>query len=946
MFPTPTPTYNFVAHNATEAQEIQILHQIQQHAITAYQGYLLFLSFALPLPLSWRLAMYDFFLTLPIQLNVWEFLLILFVAPPVILICLYFLVRLIWSFLQNDFPNLVSKVTQNKDALTFLELTFPSNTTKSAFATEQLYKLLHTLSRRSDGLFSQKKTYSLEIIASRDQGIRYVLAIPQKEKDTISRNLLSFLPGLKVKEITDYLSLDQESTHGSGTMGIAELKLSSDFTLPLQDQKVLSEHDSISFLTGNMTQLEKGELIAFQIVTTPLLSNTHSKQAKWMQKVKSQIYKGKPLEPLLKKRSLFPELPSPLFLILGLPVWVGIFIVKVCITMVGAFIQNDTKGLPFFEDEADKLQQILNPYEQELATVVKEKTSQALFETSIRVLVLAKSEEELGSRIDGLSGAFGQFTSNHQELTMKNTFLGFPRLDTRLSQFKNRVLSSGFGSGENPVLSTSELSDLYHFPYTDVTKTENLVKTRETMLPAPLSLKQETSSAVTIGKNIYADRETLITIPYKQRKEAMYMIGASNMGKTTILANMIYQDMVNGKGLCLLDPHGDVTKYLLSIVPENRKKDVIYLNPLDNEYISGLNTLAPQGVDLQSQENQDRITSSVISIFQKQTEKEYWGPRLEHILRNALLTAFLVDTPTPIPTLYTVQMLLTDKQYRNTIAEKLKDPVLKRFWKKEFGLYGNMQIASVISPVTNKLGKFITNHVSQKILLQQQTTMDMAKIMDEGKILLVNLSKGELGEDRSFFFGTMITSLIQLAAYQRAKIPEKERKDFYLYIDEFQNFATSSFAEIVSETRKYRVYPILSHQNTAQIVDKNLLKIILGNVGTLIALRTSPDDEAVVLPFFAPEVKKGDLVNLKPHQFIIKVRNEKLEDAFTGETMVLDQKGSEKIVKEIITESQKQYARPVEEVEQELEKLFSYENSKDVSKNIKPRGKGKKTRKV
>jgi hypothetical protein len=293
-----------------------------------------------------------------------------------------------------------------------------------------------------------------------------------------------------------------------------------------------------------------------------------------------------------------------------------------------------------------------------------------------------------------------------------------------------------------------------------------------------------------------------------------------------------------------------------------------------------------------------------------------------------------------------VQLLLTDKTFRKQITEKLIDPVLKRFWSKEFGLYGDMQLASVISPITNKIGKFITNQLTRHILLQEKSTINISQIMDEGKILLVNLSKGELGEDRSFFFGTMITSLVQLAAYERAKLSESNRRDFYLYIDEFQNFATNTFTEIVSETKKFHIYPILSHQNTAQIEDKDLLKIILGNVGTLISLRTSPDDEAVVLPFFAPEVRQGDLVNLKPHQFVIKIRSEKLEDAFTGETVVLDEQESSKTTEEIIKQNRRQYAKSVEEVEKELQKVFSVDTKEPSVNDKKPPKKNKKTKKV
>jgi len=472
------------------------------------------------------------------------------------------------------------------------------------------------------------------------------------------------------------------------------------------------------------------------------------------------------------------------------------------------------------------------------------------------------------------------------------------------------------------VLSASELSDLYHFPYTDTTKTAGLVKSKSQELPAPLSFKKSSTQLdVVVGKNTYGGEETPVGLTTSQRHEHTYIVGKTGMGKTTIIEQMAYQDILAGKGLAVIDAHGDLVKKLARIIPESRKNDVIYLDPTDKSWPVGLNILAPGGKFADEEEAADFITSSLISVFMRITPKDKWGQRMEHILRNASMTALT----TPSPTLMTIQKLLTNKAYQRSVTATLTDPVLKQFWTEEFKLFGSMQKAEVISPLTNKLGEFITSKMSRHILLQAESTIKMAEIMDEGKVLLVNLSKGELGEERSSFFGTLIISLIQMATYQRAQIPENERRDFFLYIDEFQNFATPHFADIFSEARKFHVYIIPSHQNVAQIDEVKTAKVVLGNSGTIVALKNGPDDEAVVLPFMDPEVAKGQIVNLPPHHFFMKVTNADSEDAFSGETIPLDIEGSNWVRDFIIENTRKNYANPRAVVEKQLQMLFGTE---------------------
>ena len=411
-----------------------------------------------------------------------------------------------------------------------------------------------------------------------------------------------------------------------------------------------------------------------------------------------------------------------------------------------------------------------------------------------------------------------------------------------------------------------------------------------------------------------------------------YVIGKTGTGKTTLLTSSIYQDMVSGKGIAVLDPHGDMFQELLSIVPEHRRNDVVVFDPSDRDFPIGLNILDP-GVDFADEDDKQQwITSNVLSVFAKLADEKLWGPRMEHVLRSTTLTAL----QTPNPSLYTIQRLLTDRPYQRAVAKTLKDPVLKQFWQKEFALMGGMQLANVTQPLTNRLGHFITTKMSRHILMQETSSLRIADIMNEGKILLVNLSKGELGEDQSSFFGTIITSLIWMAAFQRTKIPEKERKDFFLYVDGFQNFATPRFAEITSEGRKFRVSLIVSHQNIAQIEDKAILKVMAGNAHTIISLKASPDDEAFILPFMKPVVERGDIVNLAPYHFFMKTTADESEDAFSGITVPVDVEGSYSVRDDVITKSRKQYGTPKKDVETYMEQLLSAEKSTGTPANKRP----------
>jgi nucleoside-triphosphatase THEP1 len=800
---------------------------------------------------------------------------------------------------------------------TFLELTIPTDTTKSAFATEQLHILLRSLvtyNKTWERLAAHKKPYSLELYGTHNDGIRFILMIPTFAEDIVRRNLLSFLPGLKIKPVDDYLSAIKNAS-----VGVIELKLGSDFVLPLQDHKILDEHDPMAYLTGHMTKLLPKELVASQLVVTPLFNTTHHRVLRHIRDIEGRIALNKELSSKLAKQ----RTPHGYiwWLVWYPPVWFLGAMLKVvtgAAQILGSALSRD-HDLPEFMKTDRGQRKSSNPYELELGEIIKSKLDQQLFEVTMRILVASPDPTTITNRLEAIAESFKPFTSTYQSIRVRSDMPFITTATQHFASFKARVLSPHHLS-QPTILSSSELSDLYHFPNTDLTKTEGLVKSRSRELPAPLSISHsDTKLDVVVGVNEHGGEQQLIGMTLEQRRMHTYVIGKTGTGKTTLLTNSIYQDMVSGKGLAVLDPHGDMFQELLSIVPENRRKDVIVFDPSDRNFPIGLNILDP-GLEFADDEDREQwITSNVLSVFAKLADEKLWGPRMEHVLRSTTLTAL----QTPNPSLYTIQRLLTDRPYQRAVAKTLKDPVLKQFWQKEFTLMGGMQLSNVTQPLTNRLGHFITTKMSRHILMQEKSTLRIADIMNEGKILLVNLSKGDIGEDQSSFFGTILTSFIWMAAYQRTKIPERERRDFFLYVDEFQNFATPRFAEITSEGRKFRVSLIVSHQNIAQIEDKSILKVVAGNAHTIISLKASPDDEAFILPFMKPVVERGDIVNLAPYHFFMKTTADESEDAFSGMTEPLEVEGSDTVRDEVIAYSQEQYGTPKKTVEAYMEELFT-----------------------
>ncbi len=904
----------YLAGNTVDQQQLQLLHQIRQHLLSHNQVFLLYIAMALLLPVAWRLNFYHWLTTLPIPPMSPTTITVLTIIGPFLFVATVFLIILKGKdVVKLVLPLFFVPLRKKPSPKELIQLTFPADTGKSAYATEQLYTLLHTLARQKDiwgRLSNAKNEYSLEIVSTKDQGIRYVLATDAKFADIIKRNLLSYLPGIQIKEATDYLSKDDGQSEEDTFVGIEEFKLSSHFALPLETQKVLKEHDPISYLTGNMTRLASGELISFQVVISPILSGSHDRQLNEMRLLKQKMYKGEPLTPVLNK-GIFQILESlPLVSIIWWVVKIAGSIVWLLFTMALEMIQETVHGSPtrplIVSSTQVKTQQILNPYEQELSTVVKGKIDQQLFEVSIRLLVESKNKEDVHAKLNGLLASFGQLSSTYQSLTTKSGLFS-PKLKEQLNWFRNRTLSRSNSFHSNPVLSASELSDLFHFPYTDTTKTEDMPKVHSPELPAPLTVKN-TNFDVVFGRNTYGNSDTDIGVTSKDRSKHMYLIGRTGSGKSTIMYHMASQDIAKGRGTAVVDPHGDLAEWLKASVPLERANDFIYFDPIDMAHPIGINLLEiPEGLSGDELElEKELVAEGVISVFRRIFSKEenVNAHRIEYILRNTIYTAFSV----PNCTLFTIYDLLNDPDFQKKVTKDLPDENLKKFWKNEFGRAGNYQIVKMVGGVTAKVGRFMFSPIAKRILEQPKSTINFDEVLDKGKILICNLSEGNLGEDTSQILGLTIIAKIHQAALRRARKSAAERTPFYLFVDEFQNFATTSFTRILSGGRKFGLYLTLAEQSTAQQTDRNIVNVILANTGTIVCFGTaSPLDEQMLEPQFAPYITRQDIANLPDHHFYIKLTATKPEEPFSGETLPIELKSDPAKIEKLIAASRKNY---------------------------------------
>lgn len=806
-----------------------------------------------------------------------------------LLIVAYCLVALAWRVLG------IVHLVRRKTVL--LEITPLAFSDKTLQATESLFVALYGLGMSrtfTERLFNKRIAFVTSIRSNKSGGIRFSIECPKEHTETVVSLIYSYLPDAKVVASKPDALLDATLKNR-----IFEFKQTRPYALPFKSYDQLIDRDPVGYLTSAMSKLDDNEQIIYQIVIAP----ERVRNAKRINK--KLLRNDAVLATLIEGKSV----GAP---ILGL-------ISTVCLGMIDLVstiadngqsrryvTQSKTRELEHRRGAAQGMHpsRMISTFEREDIEPVHNKLSSPLFRTAVRVYVESGSKDTIRSKRAAISSALSLYATKYQSLVLKR----------RKFLLGERVLSWQFTKGLPDIagspmyLSSAELAALWHFPNSQSAKSENIVKSLSKTLEAPLALKNGTKLDILFGENRHQGVSTPIGLTFDERQRHMLVIGGTGNGKTTLMKYQIVQDIQAGKGVAVIDPHGDLAEELLRYIPEGRIKDVIYFNPDDRSYPIGVNLIElPQGVSGDSLLSaKDFVADMIVSLMRKTFSNDgTGGHRIERHLRNAALTAMTVEDST----IFTILDLLTDKDYRKPIVEALEQDWLKRYWQKEFGRGSAWQQVKAMGGVTDKIDRYHASAAAERVLSQPKSTINFDEILD-GKILICNLAKGLIGEDTSEVLGIAVLTQLQLAAYRRIRKPQSERKPFFVYVDEFQNFATISFTEMLSEARKYKLFLTMAEQSTQQQSDEQLTNIILNNVGTLVSFRTgSPADEQLLRPYLGERyIDRGGLVALPAYNFYARIVSDVPQEPLSGMTMLLKDNGSELIAGRVKESSRALYA--------------------------------------
>lgn len=702
-----------------------------------------------------------------------------------------------------------------------------------------------------------KERLSLEITSNKSKGVRYLIIAEKHSAKGIKKQISSYMPEVRIST-TEVPQINTNSR-------VYTFKLRQHFAYPLKTYTDATKTDPIGFIASTFTRLGGKDNVSLQLVVRPFGSRGVGRLYNRLIK-DGRTHVGGGIKYYLLAYA-WMWLPGAIIGILAKN-WALGLISALVIGAIGYFSNNEPPA-PLTQAEEKLYEEIIQKLDQPLAKV------------DMRLSIDARGSQEI---VDDFLGSLKVL----DRPGFQSIVLASPFSSTGWQNYKNKLFNGRLSAIINKnslILSATELGSLYHFPH-GVMKVEGMARSHSKTLPAPISLRSNQDFDVIVGVNKHHEEETLIGLTAAERERHMYIVGGTGSGKTTMLKYQIVQDIRAGKGVAIIDPHGDLAEELLEYVPKERKKDLIYLNPDDLDHPIGVNLLElPEGLsgnDLLREK--DRVTESVISVMRKVfSDDDTGGHRIEYILRNTIHTAFTTDNPT----LFTIFRLLNDGKYAKKVIKDLKDEDLKAFWKNELGKAGSMQKVKMAAGITAKIGRFLFSASARTMLEKEKSDIGFSEVLD-GKILVCNFSKGRLGEDTSSLFGTTILAKLQLAALKRSEQKQTTRKPFHLYVDEFQNFATVSFTQMLSEARKYKVYVTMAEQSTQQQDNQKLIDIILANVGTIVAFRTgSPKDEELLLPLFEPYIEKGEISSLPSYNFYCRISGTKMSEPTSGETLVL-----------------------------------------------------------
>lgn len=788
--------------------------------------------------------------------NLFMFLLNWYVWMPIVIILLY----LTWRNYEK--LNQISDIP-NDGVLLLLEI--PKTNDKSELAAEQMFASLHGILREQVGKNILPQEHLSFEIASVNGQIRFYLYVPTHLRNFVEGQIYAQYPSVQIKLADEDYTLHHQQTDNR-VVYTSELSLSDVDYLPIRTFSGF-EVDPLAGITGTLAKLEDSkEELWIQILIRPIADDWHKKSEEWIKSIKE----GK------TKNKFNWTWVGDLFEALWKPPEVG-----------------ETVKASFEISERDKTR----------ISEAEKKANKLGFKVKIQLAYVGGDENNARLRMQALVGTFKQFNStNLNGFSSKKTSFA----EHNLNNFQQR----NFPSADGFILNIEEIASLYHLPHTNV-ETPNIVwasaKTAEPPAKLPVirpgdPINPEVSA---FGLTNFRGIHHQFGMLRRDRSRHLYIIGQTGAGKSGTLELLALSDIYHNQGYAIIDPHGDFAIDNMKFIPERRIKDVIYFNPADTAFPIGFNPL-----EVTHQGQRILIASEVIGVL-KRMFGDSWGPRLEHILRFTLLA--LLERPGT--TMLDITRMLTDKEFRKETLNYVNDAVVLQFWKKEYASWNEKYETEAVAPVLNKVGAFTANAIIRNIIGQQKSTFNIRQIMDEGKILVVNLSKGLIGEDNAAILGSFLVTKIQLAAMSRSDIPNvADRRPFYLYVDEFQNFATDSFATILSEARKYGLNLTVANQYVAQMTE-SVRNAVFGNVGSMISFRSSPDDAPFLVKQFEPQFEANDIVNLHNRHFLLSmIINGEKQAAFSATTLNLPQPRQD-FSSQIIENSRRHYARSREEVE-------------------------------
>jgi hypothetical protein len=663
-----------------------------------------------------------------------------------------------------------------------------------------------------------------EIAVNRlSEEINFYFACPRSVAGLLEKQVLGFWPKASIKAVKDYNIFNPE---GVSLACVAGLERSP--VLPLKTYQEL-KIDPLSSITSVLTKLAKeGEGASLQVLVRPSPVSLRKRSLKVIQ----AIQKGVKVEDAL----------------IGLN--------DNIISKTQDFLANPKTKKP--EDQSHR--QEVTPIQQEIIQAITKKASQPIFDVNLRLLASSPILERTQTILAELQSAFDQFnTSFCNRLKFKQ--LKKSALKRLFYLFSFRV----FDESAIMKLSAAELAGLFHFPLTELL-TPHLKWLRAKQAPPPENLPE---TGLIIGKSVFRGEERMIRITEDDRRRHFYVIGQTGTGKSAFLSGLVRQDIENGQGVCLIDPHGELAEKVLATIPPERAEDVIYFNPADPERAVGLNMLE---YNQRFPESKTLVVNEMLEIFEKLYNLQahgFGGPIFEQYMRNSLL--LVMESPESGSTLVEIPRVLSDTAFRRYKLSQCKNIVVKNFWELEAEKAGGeASLANMVPYITSKMNIFIANDLMRPIIAQQKSAFNFRDIMDSRKILLVNLSKGLLGDTNSFLLGMIIVGKLMISALSRADVTEEQRPDFHLYIDEFQNVTTKSISSGLSEARKYHLNFMLAHQFIGQL-DEPTQKAIFGNIGSMMVFRVGADDAKYLVTQYGPTFDEQDLVNLDNYNAALRL---------------------------------------------------------------------------